>query len=365
MEDSETIKTDASSTKVGEAFDTRVLHWYDLHGRKHLPWQCPSSLYRVWVSEIMLQQTQVATVIPYFERFTQRFPDVIALAEATLDEVLHHWSGLGYYARARNLYKAARVVRDRHEGHFPTDFDSVRSLPGIGRSTAGAILALALGRRHAILDGNVKRVLARHRLVEGWPGSAETESRLWQLAERFTPEHGVSQYTQAMMDLGAMICRRHKPLCGSCPVSDDCKALQTQRQHELPRPKPRKQLPVRQTMMIMAVNALGEVLLERRPASGIWGGLLSFPEVVDLESAERWVEHRLGNCAIRIDPWSEISHTFSHFQLRITPLQVRLENPPSRVMEGDNVFWINLESNRAGLAAPVKKLLQRLRNHAD
>ena len=349
-------------TKSTEVFSIRVLRWYDRHGRNDLPWQHPRSLYRVWVSEIMLQQTQVTTVIPYFERFTQRFCDVLTLADAPLDEVLHHWSGLGYYARARNLHQAARIIRDRYEGRFPTEFDSVRSLPGIGRSTAGAILALALDQRHAILDGNVKRILARHQLIEGWPGSLKTESRLWQLADSFTPVSDVSRYTQAMMDLGAMICRWRKPLCDHCPVSGDCRALQTQRQHELPTAKPRKRPPKRRIMMIMAMNVKREILLERRPPTGIWGGLLSFPEVDDLEAAGRWIEHRFGNCVTRIDPWSEISHTFNHFHLFITPLEVRLENPTSRVMEGDRMLWCNLDSKRVGLSAPVRTLIQRLQN---
>lgn len=354
-----------AQTSEGEAFATRLLYWYEHHGRKDLPWQHPRSLYRVWISEVMLQQTQVAAVIPYFRRFTQRFPDVLTLAHAPLDEVLHLWSGLGYYARARNLHKAARVIREQFEGHFPTDFASVCSLPGVGRSTAGAILALALGQRHPILDGNVKRVFARHRLIEGWTGSTKTASRLWHLAEKFTPDHSISHYTQAVMDLGATICRRRRPLCDDCPVSGDCRALHSGRQHELPTPKPRQQTPLRQTVMIMPVTARGEILLERRPFMGIWGGLLSFPESDNLEAAEHWITQKLGDSVIRVASWPEISHTFSHFRLRIMPLEVRLTHLPSQVMEGGQMFWCRIDSHRVGISAPVKKLLQRLQSAAD
>ena len=206
-------------------FAARVLHWYDRHGRKDLPWQNTDDPYRVWVSEIMLQQTQVQTVIPYYQRFMHRFPDVVSLADAGLDEVLQHWSGLGYYARARNLHHAAEIIRDRYDGRFPATIEAVSELPGVGRSTAGAILALTFGQRHAILDGNVKRVLARHAAVDGWPGRTAVARQLWELAEARTPTARVGDYTQAMMDLGATLCTRSAPACGNCPVSGDCAAL--------------------------------------------------------------------------------------------------------------------------------------------
>ena len=206
-------------------FATRLLDWFDEHGRKDLPWQHPKDAYRVWVSEVMLQQTQVQTVIPYFERFMARFPDVITLADAAQDDVLQHWSGLGYYARARNLHRAAQVIRDNHAGEFPRTLDEVIDLPGIGRSTAGAILSLAFGQRHTILDGNVKRVLARHQAVEGWPGRTAVAKQLWEIAEQYTPEENTAAYTQAIMDLGATLCTRSKPACERCPVATDCQAL--------------------------------------------------------------------------------------------------------------------------------------------
>ncbi|MCP4408015.1 MAG: A/G-specific adenine glycosylase [Gammaproteobacteria bacterium] len=353
-------RTQRDLTPGIENFSARVLSWHDRRGRKDLPWQRQPNLYRVWVSEIMLQQTQVTTVIPYFQRFMQRFPDLATLAKAPLDEVLHHWSGLGYYARGRNLHQAARLIHDHHGGRFPEDFQQLRALPGIGRSTAGAILALALGKRHTILDGNVKRVLARHQLIEGWPGHSRTESRLWQLAQTLTPMHRVSQYTQAMMDLGALVCTRRRPRCAECPVHQDCQAKQADRQHELPTPKPRQRLPVRKTWMLMVCNPRQEVLLERRPPSGLWGGLLSFPEVDDPSTVAQWIESRFGLHPNQIEPWPEIIHSFNHFRLHITPLKILLNTPANRVMEGNHQLWYNISSIQAGMAAPVKKLIQQL-----
>jgi len=228
------------------SFSEAVLHWYQKHGRKYLPWQQDRTPYRVWISEIMLQQTQVATVIPYYERFMERFPDIVSLADAKSDEVLHYWSGLGYYARARNLHKAALIVRDRYQGEFPQDFALVAELPGIGRSTAGAILSLACNQRHAILDGNVKRVLARYFMIDGWPGSTNTLNQLWNKAEQLTPKGDVASYNQAMMDLGSGICTRSKPNCLACPVNHDCQAYHQQKQAEFPNRKPKKSIPVRE-----------------------------------------------------------------------------------------------------------------------
>ena len=346
-------------------FSVRVVNWFDRFGRKDMPWQHPASAYRVWVSEIMLQQTQVATVIPYFTRFVQRFPDIRTLAEAPLDEVLHHWSGLGYYARARNLHKAAILIRDQYAGQFPLHYDAVRALPGIGRSTAGAILALAQGQRHPILDGNVKRVLARHRLIEGWPGNRAVETQLWQTAEVITPVRRIADFTQAIMDLGALICTRHTPSCHDCPVMSDCGARLRERQHELPASKPRAPLPVRNTAMIMVYNPMGEVLLERRPPTGLWGGLLSFPEVAGISAARPWCTQKLGVSPDEIIPWPLYHHTFSHFKLKITPLEVRLDTPPVRVMEGNGVVWYNMASVRGGLATPIRKLIQQLQTRQE
>jgi len=226
--------------KSTASFATRIISWYDNHGRKTLPWQQDKTPYRVWVSEIMLQQTQVATVIPYYLKFMARFPDVLALANAPDDEVLHHWTGLGYYARARNLHKAAKIIRDDYQGLFPTHFEQVLALPGIGRSTAGAVLSLSLGQHHPILDGNVKRVLARHGAIAGWPGQKTVEEQLWQLTDAFTPQQDIQKYNQAMMDIGASICTRSKPNCAACPVAIDCKAQLIGRQTDFPGKKPKK-----------------------------------------------------------------------------------------------------------------------------
>lgn len=342
------------------SFTTRVLAWYDRRGRKSLPWQRDITPYRVWVSEIMLQQTQVATVVPYFERFMHRFPNEQALADAALDEVLYHWSGLGYYARGRNLHRAARMICDRHGGRFPEDIDEIVVLPGIGRSTAGAILSLACEQRHPILDGNVKRVLARHRLIEGWPGQAKVAAKLWEIAEALTPSERVANYTQAMMDLGAMVCTRRNPLCHECPIHEDCLGRAANRQHDFPQPRSRKPLPQRETVMILACNAAGEVLLERRPPMGLWGGLWSFPEIATEADCEAWCQRELGALPERLIRWPSLTHTFSHFRLKINPVQVLAQFPANCVMEGGQRLWYNRTSPPGGLATPVTKLLQRL-----
>jgi A/G-specific adenine glycosylase len=258
-------------------FPARLLAWFDAHGRKDLPWQAPKDAYRVWVSEIMLQQTQVQTVVPYFERFMQRFPDVLTLADAAQDEVLQYWSGLGYYARARNLHRAARNVRDQHDGVFPDTLEAVMDLPGIGRSTAGAILSISFDQRHAILDGNVKRVLARHERVAGWPGTTSVAKTLWEIAERHTPAARVADYTQAIMDLGATLCTRSRPACERCPVASDCEALASDTVGDYPGRKPKKNKPLRETTMVLA-SFDGHVYLERRPEVGIWAACGACPK---------------------------------------------------------------------------------------
>ena len=269
-----------------DPFARALLAWFDQHGRHDLPWQTDPTPYRVWVSEVMLQQTRVPTVLRYFPGFMERFPDVAVLAEAPLDDVLHLWSGLGYYARARNLHRAASVVRDAHDGRMPDQREALEALPGIGRSTAGAILALAHGQRHAILDGNVKRVLARYHLVEGWPGRSAVLDRLWGLAESHTPRRRVAAYTQAIMDLGATVCTRSRPLCRACPLAESCGALSHGRTAELPSPRPKPTLPERTTAFLILRDSHGRVLLERRPPSGVWGGLWSFPECAAEADAE-------------------------------------------------------------------------------
>ena len=348
---------------MSHSFSQRLLTWYDQHGRKHLPWQKQVNAYRVWVSEIMLQQTQVATVIPYFERFMQRFPDVVTLADANIDEVLHLWTGLGYYARGRNLHKAAQVIRDQHNGEFPLDIEQVVALPGIGRSTAAAILSLAHNQSHAILDGNVKRVLARHRAIDGWPGAPAIEKEMWQLAEQLAPNSRNNAYTQAIMDLGATVCRRSQPLCDICPVRSDCLALAQQRQHELPTPRPKKQIPTRHTTMLMIRNSQGEVLLQQRPPSGIWGGLWCFPQLEldspDDETILNWCQQHLTPGAQLRERWPSLRHTFSHFHLMIEPVLLELKRPPSNIADHGHE-WHRPHEVELGLAAPVKELLQRL-----
>ncbi|WP_455209432.1 A/G-specific adenine glycosylase [Kaarinaea lacus] len=342
-------------------FSKRVIAWYDAYGRKHLPWQQQRTPYRVWISEIMLQQTQVSTVIPYYERFMQRFPDVLSLANAHVDEVMHHWSGLGYYARARNMHKAAQQVRDQYHGQFPDAFDEVCALPGIGRSTAGAILSLAGQQRHAILDGNVKRVLARYFLVDGWPGNTKTANQLWQRAEQLTPAKDVAKYNQAMMDIGNGICTRSKPYCSVCPVRDGCQAYGAQRQEEFPGRKPKKILPVRETQMVMLCNVKNEILLQRRPPTGIWGGLLAFPEVPLEQAIDQWCETQLGIKISQPVIWPGVRHTFSHFHLDITPVVVNALSTPNRIMDQADWVWYKGESEKlGGLAAPVKRLISEL-----
>ena len=261
-----------------DTFSARLLKWYDCHGRKTLPWKRVRDPYRIWVSEIMLQQTQVTTIIPYFERFAKRFPDVRTLARARPDSVLHLWSGLGYYARARNLHKAAKRIIAEHGGTFPRELESVVRLPGIGRSTAGAILALAFDQRHAILDGNVKRVLARHHAIDAPPNRRETETKLWQLAERHTPSRRVADYTQAIMDLGATVCTRAHPDCAHCPVRAGCKARKLGTPQNFPVPAKRRAMPVKQVNMLLIRDARDRVLLVKRPPAGLWGGLWGLPE---------------------------------------------------------------------------------------
>ena len=337
-----------------------MLEWFDDFGRKDLPWQQNVTAYRVWVSEIMLQQTQVQTVIPYFDRFVASFPDLASLAAANQDDVLSHWSGLGYYARARNLHKAAQRVHDDHDGQFPSSVDDAIDLPGIGRSTAGAILSLALGQRHAILDGNVKRVLARHEAIGGWPGKTSVADELWQAAERNTPQKRVSDYTQAIMDLGATLCTRSKPSCSRCPVRKDCAALRSNGVDDYPGRKPKVSKPLRTTTMILA-SAGGQVYLERRPEAGIWGGLWSLPELGE-RSLNDWCVDVLGSVATETRPWDVLRHSFSHYDLDIQPILVRIESQAGKVADAEARTWHGLnDAPPGGMAAPVKKLINQLK----
>ncbi|PMR77243.1 A/G-specific adenine glycosylase [Billgrantia endophytica] len=338
-----------------EEFQRRLLAWFERHGRHDLPWQQDRSPYRVWISEIMLQQTQVATVIPYFERFMARFPTVQALADAGQDEVLHLWTGLGYYARGRNLHKASRQVVNEHGGELPVhSLDALAELPGIGRSTAGAIIAQSRGRRAVILDGNVKRSLSRLHAVEGWSGRSAVARRLWALAEYYTPHEYVTDYTQAMMDFGATLCRRGQPDCPSCPFADVCVARGRGEERRFPESKPRKVLPTRTTRMLLLQDAEGRVLLERRPSSGLWGGLWSLPQFDDDEQLQAWLDAHVPDAELG-RTWSPFTHVFSHFRLEITPQPARC-NAALAVDEARR--WYDPgEPASIGLAAPVKSLL--------
>ncbi len=344
------------------AFTQQLLHWRRKFGRKDLPWQQRPSLYRVWISEIMLQQTQVATVIPYYLRFVESFPHIESLANASADDVLHHWSGLGYYARARNLHRAARLICDEHDGVFPTRFDEIIALPGVGRSTAGAILSLACNERHPILDGNVKRVLARYHAVDGWPGRTAVSNKLWALADAHTPRQDVAGYTQAIMDLGATVCTRHRPGCKCCPLRDDCAAFKLDAVTRYPGRREAKEKPLRHTQMVLA-HVNGAVYLQRRPATGIWGGLWSLPELADENDVTQWCEQELNVRPAELDRWRTMRHSFTHYDLDIQPIAVRLPAQSSTVRDTEDRIWYRIGSPPpGGMPAPVSKLIQTLRN---
>jgi A/G-specific adenine glycosylase len=340
------------------------LRWYDQFGRHDLPWQQQRTPYRVWVAEIMLQQTQVATVIPYYLRFMQAHPDVASLAAAPLERVLEHWSGLGYYSRARNLHKAARTIVAEFGSEFPSHFDQAVALPGIGQSTAGAILAQARGQRHAILDGNVKRVLCRYHAVEGWPGKVAVQKQLWRYAEQHTPHERVDDYTQAIMDLGATVCTRSSPRCQQCPLQIDCSAHDRDAVSRYPSPRPRKTLPVKAArFLILTDRATGRIMLEKRPPSGIWGGLWSLPEA-DLDDdilqlcQQRWDMKVLDKQDQRV-----IRHSFSHYHLDITPCTVRVREIGSTVHDQGEVTWCrSQDALQRALAAPVSRIIKE---HAE
>jgi A/G-specific adenine glycosylase len=349
---------------IENQFAPLLLRWSDEQGRTHLPWQKDPTPYRVWVSEVMLQQTQVATVIPYFERFMSEFPEVKDLSEAPLDEVLHLWTGLGYYARARNLHKSAQRVVQQLGGRMPQDFDALLALPGIGRSTAGAILALSLGQRHPILDGNVKRVLTRVFGIEGDPGTAGLLKILWQKATRVTPAQRVGAYTQAIMDLGATVCRRTRPACGECPMSSRCFAAHKGRQADFPGRRKKRQRPSRAAILLIAeMSGEGEsaVLIQRRPASGVWGGLWSPPQFADELAALDWCRREFGEPQRVAQELAPIDHAFTHFDLRLTPLRVRILHG-GQVKEPDDRMWYRLAMPaRVGLPQPIRQLFARMR----
>ena len=340
-----------------------LLPWFNKHGRKSLPWQQQVSGYRVWLSEIMLQQTQVATVIPYFEKFLQSFPTITNLADAHLDQVLKHWAGLGYYARARNLHKTAQIVRDEYDGVFPDTKEYLVALPGIGESTAGAILSLAFGQHAAILDGNVKRVLARLYQVDGWYGVSAVLKKLWALAEQQTPSQQTAFYNQAMMDLGSMVCKRSRPDCDACPLSSLCQSYKEGTQAHFPKSKPKKNRPHKHRWFLLHRFA-NKLLLERRPEQGIWGGLWSLPEIEKLDSLSGWQLQQIGDHA-DFDNIQEkmLKHQFSHFDLSISLVEINVaesfvKSSEYKVNENSHFQWVAWDAlKNHGLPAPVEKIL--------
>lgn len=340
-------------------FGARLLDWFDRHGRHDLPWQHPRTPYRVWLSEIMLQQTQVAVAAPYFERFVSKLPGLAALAAVSQDEVLALWSGLGYYARARNLHAAAKICVEQHGSELPRDAEALRALPGIGRSTAGAILAQAWGERAAILDGNVKRVLCRVHGVEGWPGTPAIEKKLWTIAELLLPDSRLADYTQAQMDFGATLCTRADPACVRCPIQQGCIAFHEARTAELPSPKPGKPLPQRTAHMLVIEDEMGQVLLQRRPPTGVWACLWSLPEQADTGEARRWFEHHIEGNFERLQPGEPVLHGFSHYRLQILPHRVSGVRARDVIGDNDDLRWTpRLELADIGLPAPVRRLLE-------
>ena len=359
---------DASNITQGNAtpIAPRLLRWYAQHGRSNLPWQHPRSAYRVWLSEVMLQQTQVATVIPYFLRFVEKFPDLATLAAAPLDDVFALWSGLGYYSRARNLQRTAQLCVANHDGDLPCDLGALSALPGIGRSTAGAILAQAHGLRFPILDGNVKRVLARWRGIEGWPGATSVNSKLWTIAEKHTPSRRIVDYTQAIMDLGATVCVRSRPRCGDCPLAGDCVALARGLTAKLPERKPARKIPTRSTIMLVLRDTQGRLLIERRPPAGVWAGLWSLPEATDQATARLDVARYGGrlNGKSTFTQLPPFVHGFSHYRLEVTPLSLRLATG-RQVADDPDRRWVHPEQAAVlGLPAPVRKLIASLADPA-
>lgn len=346
---------------TSQKFSVRLLEWFDQHGRKDLPWQQAPSPYHVWLSEIMLQQTQVSTVIPYYQKFTERFSNITTLANAPVDDVLALWTGLGYYARARNLHKAAKIMVDLHQGQMPTTLDELIALPGIGRSTAGAIMALAHHQRFPILDGNVKRVLTRYAAIEGWPGNKHIENTLWMIAEQHLPTDRVANYIQAQMDLGATLCTRSKPNCTICPLHSDCQAFLNGNPTAYPTSKPKKINPTRQSHWIVAQAVTGELLLEQRPLSGIWGGLWSFPEIENVDDLTYTCNQKLDITVSNVKSLMYIKHVFSHFKLEIYPHVIKCEKKNSHVAENKKLAWYKIsDALQLGLPAPVKSLIESL-----
>jgi A/G-specific adenine glycosylase len=338
-------------------FQHAVLNWFEYQGRTDLPWQNPITPYRVWVSEIMLQQTQVATVIPYFERFMQSFPSIESLANASVDDVLHHWTGLGYYARARNLHKTAQIITLEHQQQFPDTIQALSALPGIGRSTAGAIRSIGFKKPAAILDGNVKRVLARFSGTAGWPGKTAVHNQLWDIAEYYSPLKRTQQYTQAMMDLGALVCTRANPQCDQCPIESHCKAALKGEQSLFPGKKPKKAMPIRESIFLMLRNPEGNILLQQNPPAGLWGGLWVLPTIDQLSELDALAK----NLQLEIKTTNFLTqkrHTFSHFHLDYQVFDIDVLALSNKVTENSAGVWYNKNNPLSlGLPAPIKALL--------
>tara|TARA_R110001592_G_scaffold7032_2_gene39434 strand:- start:359 stop:1441 length:1083 start_codon:yes stop_codon:yes gene_type:complete len=357
-----------SAIKKDHYFSEQLLAWFDKHGRKDLPWQQDKTPYRVWVSEIMLQQTQVSSVIEYYQRFMQSFPSIESLAEAEEDKVLEHWAGLGYYARARNLHKTAKIVVNELNRYFPNSLEEIVKLPGIGRSTAGAILSIAFKQSACILDGNVKRVLCRFHGIKTWPGEKQTENHLWALAEQHTPAKRNDDYTQAIMDLGATCCTRSKPKCEHCPFTESCLAFEKGMQTQLPKSKAKKAIPQKETWVAL-IEHEGKILLEKRPPTGIWGSLYSLPEFnaeLTHPEAHTAIETRF-KIKLNLDEMHDsIQHTFSHFKLEMKPLKLSLLrqelSEQIQIKEASQFHWYDKSQlHTIGLPAPIAKYLKSLK----
>jgi A/G-specific adenine glycosylase len=344
---------------MGSSFAAKLIDWQKQHGRHDLPWQGTRDPYAIWLAEVMLQQTQVATVIPYYLRFLARFPDAAALAAAPLDEVLRLWSGLGYYSRARNLHRAARVIAEEHRGRFPRRVEDVAALPGVGPSTAASICVFAYGQRQAILDGNAKRVLARFRGIKGHPGERKVADRLWSEARKLLPRRGVEAYTQGLMDLGATVCTRSRPRCAACPVHARCVAYRRGWTGSVPAPRPRRKMPHKRTLMLVLARA-GEILLEKRPPSGIWGGMWCLPEAAPRTDIGAYCLKRFGAHVLEAEELPKIAHGFTHFRLDIRPLRLRVSALVPDAAEPGTI-WLPLEAARgAAIPAPVRRILALL-----
>lgn len=350
------MSTNASSNWFSE----RVLKWYALNGRHDLPWKHPVSAYRVWVSEIMLQQTQVVTVVPYFLRFMESFPTVESLAKAPINLVLNHWAGLGYYARAKNLHHAAKSIMKDFQGKFPKTVEDWVSLPGVGRSTAGAIVSQSFNKRAPILDGNVKRVLCRFAGITGWPGQKDIETGLWELSEYYTPCHHAADFTQAMMDLGATCCTRSRPNCQACPLKLKCYAYEHQAQLQLPEKRPSKALPTKTAHILVLQTACGHLLLEQRPLKGIWSGLWTFPEFEDTTALKAYLKNVFELTRVKLEIMPLIKHTFSHYHLHLTPNGVKLKNKIP-LKKKSSLAWLNAAAlKERGVPAPIQTLIRNL-----